>query len=176
MFVKDPDIIYKHMRLKKLRYWQIFDTDKTTIVTESLEDDSLTIEDSINELASTLTGMEGVANVVIRSDEAKKKRKFNSVEGTAKNDLYQGIYKFSVRLEGSGGGASNYGGQNMFAMMLKLMDDKHEQSLKHMEEKHSLEKSFNDKFAALEKKLSKRSGDPKMNKKIMDVLDRIMNK
>jgi hypothetical protein len=186
-YARNADIIYQTMDRKKIRYWQVFDADKTSQICESSDSEDITVEDSINDLKAILDSLEGLVYVIIRLDTAVKKRKAESIGQTIKTDVYAGIYKFQLKLgdtasiSGSGS-SSGFGSGNvsMFTMLLNMQKEKHDADLKHLEEKTSLEKSFTDQINKLSEKIEKRGSisgqDDLMNKKIFEVLDRLLTK
>ncbi len=183
-YAKNPEIIFQQMNYKKLRYWQVFDTDKSSLIAESSDDDSLTINDSIQELNDVLNALEGIVYVVVRSDTATKKRKATSEGHTQIADKYAGIYKYMLKMgeaanrpESGGAGAGSFANTNLFGMLLKMQEEKAADQLKFLTEKHQLETSFNKKLEEIEKKLNgKKNSDhnPEMDKRIMQVLDKLL--
>ena len=91
-FVKSADTIYSVMQKQNLRYWQVFDTDKSSLISESDDGENLTVGNSIEDLRNVIEGLDGIIFIVVRSDTATKKRKFAS-EGTTnlKADTYAGM-------------------------------------------------------------------------------------
>ena len=187
-YAKTPQVIYDQMNTKSLRYWQVFDSDKTSQIAESEDDDNLTVGNSILDLQNVLESLDGIIHVVVRSDGAIKKRKVNSTGEQAQRDSYAGIYKFQLRLgtaleaaQSKGDGLGSLQNNTMFAMLLKLQEEKHAQSLEFMQAKFDQEKEFSKRFDELAKKIEKKSGgdseiDDKMKSKIFDLMDRLLRK
>ena len=185
-FVKSADTIYSVMQKQNLRYWQVFDTDKTSLISESEDGENLTVGNSIEDLRNVIEGLDGVIYIVVRSDTATKKRKFAS-EGTTnqKTDTYQGIYKFQLRVGTALDEAINkpqngnnfFGGNNsMITLLMNLQKENSELALKNLQDKFEAEKVMSERLANLEKKLEKKGSgsDDQMNAKILEVLDRLL--
>ena len=184
-FVKSADTIYSVMQKQNLRYWQVFDTDKSSLISESDDGENLTVGNSIEDLRNVIEGLDGIIFIVVRSDTATKKRKFAS-EGTTnlKADTYAGIYKFQLRVGTALDEAINkpnnnnfFGSNNsMLTMLMNLQKENSELALKNLQDKFEAEKAMSERLANLEKKIEKKGSgsDDQMNAKILEVLDRLL--
>ena len=154
-FIKDYKLIGQKMHEKKIRFYQVFDGDKSTIIDESSDDEGLTVEDAVNDLMETLSNLTGLVYVVIRRDDAPAKRRLTENKSTQSGDLYKGIYRYSVKIgsESEGGGHS-FGNSSagMFDRLLKLQDEKHSMQLEHFKQMNEIEKRFEDRIKTLEDK------------------------
>jgi hypothetical protein len=186
-FIKSIDVIYKEMERQQIKAWQIFDQNKTDIIAESSEEDNLTVADSITDLKDITDTLEGIVYIIIRKDGAAAKRKATSLDTTAVNDKYRGIYKFQVRLgESSNQTTSNnsnsFGGGNngLINMVMQSMQANFELQLNHLKEKQEQEKAYEERMRKLEEKLSGQKTDnpisDEMATKAILLLDKFLSK
>jgi len=169
------------MQTNNIRYWQVFDSDKTTLISESPEDDNYPVTSAIAELMEVVETMEGIVYIVIRKDEAKRKRKADSGVSTARVDNYTGIFRYQLKLgneaNAGGTGSNMYGGGNMFNTLLQMQEQKFQIQRTADREKAELKEALDKKFKELEDKFSKKTPetDDRMNEKIFQVLDKLLS-
>jgi hypothetical protein len=174
-FIRDYKLIGQKMHEKKIRFYQVFDGDKSTIIDESTDDENLTVEQAVNDLMETLGNLSGLVYVVIRRDDAPAKRRLTENKATQSGDLYKGIYRYSVKIgnESESGGGYMGGNSGMFDRLLKLQDEKHQLQLNHFKEMAELEKRFSERLEKLEKKEKGGGISEAMEQQIFSLLSKI---
>lgn len=156
--IKNPEVIFEQMRRKKIRLYQVFDTDKKSVLDEVDLSDNLTVEESINQLQETLSNVDGIVYIVIRLDDVARKRTSESAESSSKIDNYKGVFKYTLKVgENTDGKQGFIGGNAMLPFILNLMKENQSKEIQMLQQKYELERQFNERILAMEKKLDKRS-------------------
>lgn len=181
-YIKSIDIVYNEMTRQNIRYWQVFDQNKTDLIAESEDSENLTVPDSIEHLREIVSELQGLVYVIIRKDGAAAKRRASTTAGTAGGDMYKGIYKYQVMLgedhKTQNNGFSGASG-NMFQSLLAMQAENFKLQLQHMQDKAELSKSFEEKLREFERKLEKGSDSPindEMVQKGLLLLDKLLLK
>lgn len=159
-FVTNAKIITARMSEKNLRHYQVFDNDGKSLIDESPDEGDFTVQDSINSLSETLDNINGIVYIVIRGDNAARKRTAKSADSTETADKYKGIYKYTLKLGEAANGNNNNAGMGsnfMLKLVIDSMQSKFDAQLKSIEDTNRIKAEYEARFAQLEKKIDKGS-------------------
>lgn len=146
------------MSEKNLRHYQVFDNDGKSLIDESPDEGDFTVQDSINSLSETLDNINGIVYIVIRGDNAARKRTAKSADSTEMADKYKGIYKYTLKLGEAANNNNNNGGMGnnfMLKLVIDSMQSKFDAQLQAIENNHKVKEQYEQRFKELEKKIEK---------------------
>jgi hypothetical protein len=185
-YIKNIETVFKEMDRQKIKNWQVFDKNKVDIIAENSEDEGLSVDSAINELKEVCEDLEGMVYIVIRRDGTAAKRRITDNDKTAANDLYKGIYKFTVKLgnlteTNTTGSPFATGSNSLINMVLDGMKLNFDLQLKHIQEKAELEKTMEEKLRKFEEKLNGKGENnnvisDEMAQKAMILFDKFLSK
>lgn len=164
-YVKNIDTVFNEMQRMQIRFWQVFDGNQKDIIAEASDEETLTVDDSICHLREFAKDIEGVVWIIIRKDDAPRKRQVASTELSSKVDKQRGIYKFQLMLgENTLAKANNglaMGGMNsgVMSQLLAMQQSNFELRLEMQKKEFEYSMKMEKKLAEIEAKLKKRGGD-----------------
>jgi hypothetical protein len=178
-YIRNPQLILDKMLKQGFKNYQVFDSDKSSLIDESPERDNYTPEEAVKDLEETLSTLDGIVYVIIRADNAPRKRKADATATTSNVDNYKGIFKYALKLGTAEAEKNNLGfsGGNM-SLIIGLMNDKHKAELQAMNEKHEMQRSFDERMKTLEEKINKKASgsSEEMEKQITTLLSMVLKK